>query len=228
MVEGMSLAECTAASARPLGHGRLHLGDEDPLAADLIERGRRILVAPRADDDRLDLEAGVGAAQEVGDHLGLAQRERRPAGGQADGSHGPTIPWPSRAPTATAYRSKRIRSASTSRSPRGVPAVSFRSIVGSCSILASAALRRGVHLVPLLLAQVGQLRPVPLELGHAQRLEAGPQRRDDGRGAALAAGGAEALHLGRRRWRGPPPTPPARSPERPGDRGAQACPCRAA
>ena len=43
-------------------------------------------------------------------------------------------------PIAALERSNKMRRASTSRSPRGVPAVCFKSTVGSCSILASAAL----------------------------------------------------------------------------------------
>ena len=98
-------------------------------------------------------------------------------------------------PMARDYRSKRMRSASTSRSPRGVPAVSFRSIGRLVQHLGQRGPGGRVHVLPLLLAEVGQLGPVALELGHAQRLEAGPQRGDDRGGATLAAGGAVALDL---------------------------------
>ena len=60
----------------PLGDGRLDLGDEDALAPDLVERRRGVAVALRPYDDRLDVEAGVGLAQELGDQLGLAQGQR--------------------------------------------------------------------------------------------------------------------------------------------------------
>ena len=70
-----------------------------------------------------------------------------------------------------------MRSASTSRSPRGVPAVSFKSIGGLVEHLGQRGLGRCVHVLPLLLAEVGQLGPVALELGDPQRLEAGAQRR---------------------------------------------------
>ena len=57
------------------GHRGLHLGHEDPLAADLIERGRKI-VAPRPDQNHLDLEARMPGPQQLGDQLGLTQRQR--------------------------------------------------------------------------------------------------------------------------------------------------------
>ena len=96
---------------------------------------------------------------------------------------------------ATPYRSKRMRSASTRRSPRGVPAVSFKSMVGSCSILAMTRPGGHIDLLPFGFAQVGQLGPMALELGLPQRLEPGPQRGDDRRRATLAAGRAETLDL---------------------------------
>ena len=59
-----------------VGHGRLHLGDEHALAPDLVERRRGVAIALRPHDHRLDVEAGVGLAQELGDQLGLAQGQR--------------------------------------------------------------------------------------------------------------------------------------------------------
>ena len=66
-----------------LGDGRLDLGHEDALPPDLIERGGE-LVAPGAHHDHLDLESAMRGPQGVGHQIGLAQRQRRPAGGQAE------------------------------------------------------------------------------------------------------------------------------------------------
>ena len=154
----------------PVGHGRLDLGDEHALAADLVERRRRVPVALGAHDDRLDVEAGVGLAQQRGDHLGLAQRQRRAPGGQAEGSHGPTIPWPR---LQVEEDAQRLDEALAPGCPGGLLQEHRRLV----QHLGQGGPRRGVHVVPLLLAQVGQLGPVPLQLGDAQRLQAGPQRR---------------------------------------------------
>ena len=121
-----------------------------------------------------------------------------------------------------------MRSASTRRSPRGVPAVSLSSIVGSWSILARRGLRRLVHVVPFLFAEIGQLRPVPLELGHPQRLEAAPAATRSS--APRRAGGwrCGSARPRRRRWHGRPPLLPGPLPERLGHRTRSGCPCRAA
>ena len=59
----------------PPRHCRLHFGHEDPLAADLIERRRKI-VALRPYHHHLDLEVPVSGLQQLGDQLGLTQCQR--------------------------------------------------------------------------------------------------------------------------------------------------------
>ena len=76
MVEGMSLAECTAASARPSVTAASTSVTKTPWPPIWSSGDVASLVARGAHDDGLDLEARVGAAQELGDHLGLAQRQR--------------------------------------------------------------------------------------------------------------------------------------------------------
>ncbi len=80
----------------PVAQRRLHLAHEDALAADEVERRRRVLVPAGAHDDDLDLEARMGRRQRVGDRLGLVPGERRAAGGQAERSHVVSVPWPGR------------------------------------------------------------------------------------------------------------------------------------
>ena len=43
----------------PVGHRRLHLGDEHTLATDPVQRSRRVLVASRPHDEGIDVEVRV-------------------------------------------------------------------------------------------------------------------------------------------------------------------------
>ena len=132
MTEGMSLAECTAASARPSPTAASTSVTKTPCPP-IWSRGADASRSPR-----------VRTTSDSTTRPGWARRrssETNSAWHRANGE-----PRVARRMVAMArlshgrhYRSKRMRSASTSRSPRGVPADSFKSMVGSCSILARAA-----------------------------------------------------------------------------------------
>ena len=57
-------------------HRQLDLLGEDALPADAVERLVGPAVALGADDDHLDLDAGVGTAEEPGDQVGLPAGQR--------------------------------------------------------------------------------------------------------------------------------------------------------
>ena len=65
MVEVQVLGGVDGGVGPSAGHRGLHLGHEDPLPTDLIERGRQV-VALRPDHDRLDLEAGCAGPAATG------------------------------------------------------------------------------------------------------------------------------------------------------------------
>ena len=203
-----------------VGDRRLHFGDEDALAPDAVERRGGVAVArvrtttgstSRSGWTRRNSVATMSVWRRASGDPRVARRMVRTA---------VTIPWPRlRGRRGCAAPRRAARPVGSRRSPsrawwaRG----------------ASWPARPGglVHLLPLLLTQVGQLGPVALELGHPQRLEASPQRGDDRvppRAGGWRCGTAPPR---RRRWRGRRPTP-RRGPRVPGPPVRSACPCRAA
>ena len=113
----------------PVEHGRLHLLDEDALAADLPRSGRPGAGRPVVDDDdqldrrRRDAAATRRSATWLACHRASAL---------------PRVAIRTRLGTAaTAQRSNRSRMASASCSPRAVPAASLSCTVGSWSSLAT-------------------------------------------------------------------------------------------
>jgi hypothetical protein len=83
MTEVMSLAEWTAASARPSATAASTSVTKTPCPP-IWSSGAVSVVALRAHDHHLNFESPVGGPQGVGNRVGLAQRQRRPAGGQAE------------------------------------------------------------------------------------------------------------------------------------------------
>ncbi len=69
-----------------LQHGRFQLLDEQPLAADLGERGIQDLVTLSAHGDQLDLQLGVQGFQPVFDEVGLPHGQGALASGNFQGS----------------------------------------------------------------------------------------------------------------------------------------------
>ena len=111
-VEGRSLAECTARSARPSSTACCTSFTNTPWPPMRVERARRVRRSPVVStSDELDLEAGVGG-------LRAARRRARPASGPARCPGGD--PQAARPAGVTAGRTGRA-GRSALRSPRGVP-----------------------------------------------------------------------------------------------------------
>ncbi len=115
------------------GHGGLDLLDEHALTAQPGERHVGAPVTLGVDHHQLGHPAGGG--QQTGDALGLPHGQRRAPGGQPEPAGGVGH---AEGPV-TGQRSNRARRDSTRRSPRGVPAASFRTTVGWWSSLATMA-----------------------------------------------------------------------------------------
>ncbi len=175
---GRSLAECTAASASPRATAACTSRTKTPRPPRRSRGTPAAAVTLGLDRDRLAATPAPRRRSATRSACHRASGEARVASRTAcPGPHHQVV-------TSTGQRWNRVRSASTSRSPRGVPDASFRAIGGIVQQLGDHRLRHRVDLVPLAVVEGRLLLPATLELRPPHLVEPGPERGDDRGGVA--------------------------------------------
>ncbi len=180
VTEGRSLAECTARSARPSSTAAWTSFTNTPLPPSSQIGTSRRRSPLGLDDDDLDVEPGVGLAQQRDDMVGLPPGERRAPGGDPELHRALTLVG------ARVTRGRTARAAPRRGARRGgVPAASLRPTVGWCSSLATSP-RVSASTASSWRGRGRRAAPEPVELGAAHVL--GPLAQGDDQRRHLAGG----------------------------------------
>ena len=177
--DGRSLAEWTAASARPSSTAELHLLDEGPLAPDPIQGELAVAIAPRRDHHGLDLDRPGRPWSSSATMRGLAQREAGAPCCQRGAPTGASTVGQTRRGSEVEEQAERL--------DQPLPPWRARRLLERhgrvVHQLGQHRAGDGVDVRPLLVGEVAELATATLELGGAQALEPIPQGGDDRGGA---------------------------------------------